>query len=298
VDTLTLEHATGCTSWQGILRFLTCGSVDDGKSTLIGRLLFDTGQVLDDQLDALESDNHRFGTVKSALDLALLVDGLRAEREQGITIDVAYRYFSTPRRKFMVVDAPGHEQYTRNMATGASACDLAVMLVDARKGLLTQTRRHAHIVHLLGIRHVVLAVNKMDLVSYSIDTFSAVATEFEQFARALGLERVICIPVVASSGGIFVHRCHPWPGIPENVARHLGVWSQTGESEAVSHAGAARVATDQRVPGSREPCGGHGAQRRRRRPVAVRNIHEGGRLIASDGDLENERRRRGYARVC
>ena len=222
MDTLTLEQATGCTSGQGILRFLTCGSVDDGKSTLIGRLLFDTGEVLDDQLEALESDNRRFGTVKGALDFALLVDGLRAEREQGITIDVAYRYFSTPRRKFMVVDAPGHEQYTRNMATGASACDLAVMLVDARKGLLTQTRRHAHIVHLLGIRHVVLAVNKMDLVSYSIDKFSAVATEFEQFARALGLERVACIPVVASSGGNIVHRCQPMAWYSgETLLEHL-----------------------------------------------------------------------------
>jgi bifunctional enzyme CysN/CysC len=186
---------------------LTCGSVDDGKSTLIGRLLFDTGQVLEDQLEALQGDNRRFGTVRGGMDFALLVDGLRAEREQGITIDVAYRYFSTPRRKFMVVDAPGHEQYTRNMATGASACDLAVMLVDARKGVQTQTRRHAHIVHLLGIRHVVLAVNKMDLVSYSLDVFAAIAADFERFARALGVERVVCIPVVATSGGNIVHRC-------------------------------------------------------------------------------------------
>ncbi|MCC4623873.1 GTP-binding protein, partial [Xanthomonas campestris pv. nigromaculans] len=149
-----------------LLRFITCGSVDDGKSTLIGRLLYDSKRLFDDQLAALESDSRRHGTQGEGIDYALLMDGLAAEREQGITIDVAYRYFDTDQRKFIVADCPGHEQYTRNMATGASTADVAVVLVDARKGLLAQTRRHSYIVSLLGIRHVVLAVNKMDLVDY------------------------------------------------------------------------------------------------------------------------------------
>src|SRR6059036_1293313 len=153
------------------LRFLTCGSVDDGKSTLIGRLLYDTKLIMEDQLIALERDSRKHGTTGEDLDLALLVDGLEAEREQGITIDVAYRFFTTPRRSFIVADTPGHEQYTRNMATGASNADLAVILIDARKGVLVQTRRHALICSLLGIRHVVLAVNKIDLVAYSRETF-------------------------------------------------------------------------------------------------------------------------------
>ena len=158
----------------GQLRFLTCGSVDDGKSTLIGRLLYDTRLVLDDQLAQLRQDSRRHGTAGDGIDFALLVDGLEAEREQGITIDVAYRYFATPRRRFIVADTPGHEQYTRNMATGASAADLAVLLVDARRGVLTQTRRHAFIASLMGIRHVVLAVNKMDLVDWSEDCFDGI----------------------------------------------------------------------------------------------------------------------------
>ena len=149
-----------------LLRFITCGSVDDGKSTLIGRLLYESKRLFDDQLSALEADSRRHGTQGERIDYALLMDGLAAEREQGITIDVAYRYFDTDKRKFIVADCPGHEQYTRNMATGASTADLAVVLVDARKGLLAQTRRHSYIVSLLGIRHVVLAVNKMDLVGY------------------------------------------------------------------------------------------------------------------------------------
>ncbi len=164
-----------------LLRFLTCGSVDDGKSTLIGRLLLEAGQILDDQLAALERDSRRHGTTGAETDLALLVDGLEAEREQGITIDVAYRYFATPRRSFIVADTPGHEQYTRNMATGASSADLAILLVDARKGLLVQTCRHATICSLLGIRHYVLAVNKIDLVDFDEGSFaksSAISSVF------------------------------------------------------------------------------------------------------------------------
>jgi bifunctional enzyme CysN/CysC len=156
------------------LRFITCGSVDDGKSTLIGRLLFESKCIFDDQLQALESDSRRYGTQGEKMDLALLVDGLQAEREQGITIDVAYRFFATDKRRFIVADTPGHEQYTRNMATGASTADLAVILIDARKGVLTQTRRHSRIVALMGIRHVLLAVNKMDLVDFDEATFDAI----------------------------------------------------------------------------------------------------------------------------
>ncbi|HEX2595667.1 MAG TPA: sulfate adenylyltransferase subunit CysN, partial [Luteimonas sp.] len=183
-----------------LLRFITCGSVDDGKSTLIGRLLHDTKLLFDDQLATLAMDSHRHGTQGERIDFALLVDGLSAEREQGITIDVAYRYFSTERRKFIVADCPGHEQYTRNMATGASTADLAVVLVDARKGLLTQTRRHSYIVSLLGIRHVLLAVNKMDLVGYDQHTFEAIAAEYRQLASQLGIEHVQAIPVSALEG--------------------------------------------------------------------------------------------------
>ena len=182
------------------LRFLTCGSVDDGKSTLIGRLLFEQGGIFDDQLSALERDSRKHGTVGEDIDFALLVDGLEAEREQGITIDVAYRYFSTPRRSFIVADTPGHEQYTRNMATGASNADLAILLVDARKGLLTQTRRHAFIVSLLGIRHVVLAVNKIDLVGYDEAIFTKIVADFEAFATALNFKNVWPIPLSARFG--------------------------------------------------------------------------------------------------
>jgi len=183
-----------------LLRFITCGSVDDGKSTLIGRLLHDTRLLLDDQLAALEKDSLRHGTQNGEIDFALLVDGLAAEREQGITIDVAYRFFSTEKRKFIVADCPGHEQYTRNMATGASTADLAVVLVDARKGLLTQTRRHSYIVSLLGIRHVVLAVNKMDLVGFDAAVFEAIAADYAALAGTLGITRVQAIPLSALKG--------------------------------------------------------------------------------------------------
>ncbi|WP_017170067.1 sulfate adenylyltransferase subunit 1, partial [Xanthomonas phaseoli] len=183
-----------------LLRFITCGSVDDGKSTLIGRLLYDSKRLFDDQLAALESDSRRHGTQGGGIDYALLMDGLAAEREQGITIDVAYRYFDTDRRKFIVADCPGHEQYTRNMATGASTADVAVVLVDARKGLLTQTRRHSYIVSLLGIRHVVLAVNKMDLVDYDAQVFDDIAEGYAALAAQLGIAQVQCIPLSALAG--------------------------------------------------------------------------------------------------
>ena len=185
---------------KDLLRFITCGSVDDGKSTLIGRLLHETGAIFDDQRAALEADSRRVGTRAGAIDYALLVDGLAAEREQGITIDVAYRFFSTPRRKFIVADTPGHEQYTRNMATGASTAQLAVLLVDARKGLLVQTRRHSYIASLLGIRRVVLAVNKMDLVGCDEPVFRNIVRDYEPLAARLGFEEVVAIPVVAVDG--------------------------------------------------------------------------------------------------
>ena len=186
---------------RGLLRFLTCGSVDDGKSTLIGRLLYDSHLVFEDQIQAAEHGQRRAGAGRGGpLDLALLIDGLQAEREQKITIDVAYRYFSTPRRKFIVADTPGHVQYTRNMATGASNCDFAVLLVDARSGILTQTRRHACILSLLGITKAALAVNKMDLVDFDEARFEAIATEFAAFARQLGFTQVTAIPVSALKG--------------------------------------------------------------------------------------------------
>jgi bifunctional enzyme CysN/CysC len=183
-----------------MLRFITCGSVDDGKSTLIGRLLYDSKLVFEDHLAALESDSKKVGTQGGDLDFALLVDGLAAEREQGITIDVAYRFFSTERRKFIVADTPGHEQYTRNMVTGASTAELAVLLVDARAGILTQTRRHSYLVSLLGIRQVVLAVNKLDLVDYDEDVFNRITADYRRFAGEIGLRDITCIPLSALRG--------------------------------------------------------------------------------------------------
>ncbi|MGH8219361.1 MAG: sulfate adenylyltransferase subunit CysN [Steroidobacteraceae bacterium] len=185
---------------KGLLRFLTCGSVDDGKSTLIGRLLYDSQLILEDQLAALTRDSRKHGTTGEDIDLALLVDGLEAEREQGITIDVAYRFFSTPRRSFIVADTPGHEQYTRNMATGASCSEAAVILVDARKGVLTQTRRHSYICSLLGIRHVALAVNKIDLVDFSAERFHHIVGDYFGFAKALGFESITPIALSARFG--------------------------------------------------------------------------------------------------
>jgi bifunctional enzyme CysN/CysC len=183
-----------------MLRFITCGSVDDGKSTLIGRLLFESQMLFEDHLAALESDSRKSGTQGDELDLALLLDGLTAEREQGITIDVAYRYFSTDRRKYIVADTPGHEQYTRNMITGASTADCAVVLIDARKGVLTQTRRHSYLVSLIGIRHIVLAVNKMDLVEWSRVRFEEIERDYRAFAAEIGMADVTCIPLSGLSG--------------------------------------------------------------------------------------------------
>ncbi len=194
------------------MRFLTCGSVDDGKSTLIGRLLYEQNLVFDDHLAALERDSKKNGTNGADVDFALLLDGLEAEREQGITIDVAYRYFSTPRRAFVVADTPGHEQYTRNMATGASNAELAVLLVDARKGLLNQTHRHAIIASLLGIRHVVLAVNKIDLVGFDQAVFEQISSSFSRFAGELGFKDIKAIPVSARYGDNVSSRSErtPW----------------------------------------------------------------------------------------
>ncbi|HWK40877.1 MAG TPA: sulfate adenylyltransferase subunit CysN [Croceibacterium sp.] len=185
---------------KGLLRFITCGSVDDGKSTLIGRLLYDSKMIFEDQLAALEADSARVGTQGKAIDFALLVDGLAAEREQGITIDVAYRFFATEKRKFIVADTPGHEQYTRNMVTGASTADLAVILIDARKGVLVQTRRHSFLAHLIGIRHLVLAVNKMDLVDYSQEVFDGIVADYAAFAKEIGIEQFTPIPISGFMG--------------------------------------------------------------------------------------------------
>ncbi|WP_458734898.1 sulfate adenylyltransferase subunit CysN [Zobellella taiwanensis] len=197
---------------KSLLRFITCGSVDDGKSTLIGRLLFESKMLFEDQLAAMEADSKKWGTQGDDIDFALLVDGLAAEREQGITIDVAYRFFSTDKRKFIVADTPGHEQYTRNMVTGASTADAAILMVDARKGILTQTRRHSYLMSLLGIRHIVVAINKMDLVGYSEKTFRTIVEEYSRFAEQLGLKHITYIPLSAFKGdNIIVHGDNmPW----------------------------------------------------------------------------------------
>jgi bifunctional enzyme CysN/CysC len=185
---------------KNLLRFITCGSVDDGKSTLIGRLLYDSKMLFEDQLSAVESDSRKFGTQGENIDFALLVDGLAAEREQGITIDVAYRFFSTDRRKFIVADTPGHEQYTRNMVTGASTADVAILMVDARKGILPQTRRHSYLVSLIGIRHIIVAVNKMDLIDYSEKTYNEIVEEYSAFAKKIGVTSITFIPMSAFKG--------------------------------------------------------------------------------------------------
>jgi bifunctional enzyme CysN/CysC len=185
---------------KSLLRFITCGSVDDGKSTLIGRLLYDSKMIFEDQLTSLEADSKRVGTQGQEIDFALLVDGLAAEREQGITIDVAYRFFSTKKRKFIVADTPGHEQYTRNMVTGASTADLAVILIDARKGVLTQTRRHSYLAHLIGIHNIVLAVNKMDLVGYSQQVFEGIVADYRAFAGSIGIGDFTAMPISGFKG--------------------------------------------------------------------------------------------------
>ena len=206
---------------KGILRFLTCGSVDDGKSTLIGRLLHDSELIYEDQLDAIRRDSKTTGTQRGGVDLALLVDGLQAEREQGITIDVAYRYFSTAKRKFIIADTPGHEQYTRNMATGASTCDVAVILIDARNGVLPQTRRHSFIARLLGIRHLIAAVNKMDEVGYAERVFDEIRNEFLDFAAGLAVDELQFIPISALHGDNVVHPSDNMPWYRGATLMHL-----------------------------------------------------------------------------
>ena len=217
---------------KSLLRFLTCGSVDDGKSTLIGRLLYDSKLIFEDHLAALAKDSRKHGTTGEDIDLALLVDGLEAERQQGITIDVAYRFFSTAARKFIVADTPGHEQYTRNMATGASNSELAVILVDARKGVLTQTRRHAYIASLLGIRHVVLAVNKIDLVDFSKIVYEDIAAAFREFAVKLNFENVVPVPISARYGDNVIARSPrtPWYSGPALLEHLETVDVETGDA--------------------------------------------------------------------
>ncbi len=224
---------------KSLLRFITCGSVDDGKSTLIGRLLYESKMLFDDQLAAIEADSKKWGTQGGEIDFALLVDGLAAEREQGITIDVAYRFFSTDRRKFIVADTPGHEQYTRNMITGASTADVAVILVDARRGILTQTRRHSFLVSLIGIRKVVLAINKMDLVEYSEKVFRTITEEYRTFAAQFGLEDITAIPLSALRGdNIIEHSARmPW----YHGSTLMGYLETVGVEESRQQAGAFRM---------------------------------------------------------
>ncbi len=207
---------------KSLLRFITCGSVDDGKSTLIGRLLYDAKTVFEDQLATLEADSRRIGTQGQEIDFALLVDGLAAEREQGITIDVAYRFFATGKRKFIVADCPGHEQYTRNMVTGASTADLAIILIDARKGVLVQTRRHSYLAKLLGIRNIVLAVNKMDLIGYDRDRYDAICDDYRRFATSIGIDEFTCIPISGFRGDNITTRSPntPWFG-GDTLMTHL-----------------------------------------------------------------------------
>ncbi|WP_337846551.1 sulfate adenylyltransferase subunit CysN [Sphingomonas sp.] len=218
---------------KSLLRFITCGSVDDGKSTLIGRLLYDSKMIFEDQLAALEADSKRVGTQGQEIDFALLVDGLAAEREQGITIDVAYRFFATEKRKFIVADTPGHEQYTRNMVTGASTADLAVILIDARKGVLTQTRRHSFLAHLIGIRHIVLAVNKMDLVGYDRATFDAIVADYRAFADSIDIAEFTAIPISGFKGDNITGPSGntPWYSGPALI-EHLETVPVGGEGDA------------------------------------------------------------------
>jgi bifunctional enzyme CysN/CysC len=238
-ETRSLDHYLKSLETKSLLRFITCGSVDDGKSTLIGRLLYESKMIFEDQLAALEADSKRLGTQGGAIDFALLVDGLAAEREQGITIDVAYRYFSTDRRKFIVADTPGHEQYTRNMVTGASTADAAVILIDARTGVLTQTRRHSYLVSLLGIRHVALAINKMDLVDYAESVFERIVADYRAFADKIGLRSITPIPISALRGdGINT----PSHRMPWHRGRTLLDWLETVEVEDLRQAQPFRLA--------------------------------------------------------
>ena len=275
---------------KSLLRFITCGSVDDGKSTLIGRLLYESKMIFEDQLSALEADSKKVGTRGGELDFALLVDGLAAEREQGITIDVAYRFFSTDKRKFIVADTPGHEQYTRNMVTGASTADLAVILIDARKGVLTQTRRHSYIVSLLGIRRIVLAINKMDLVEYSPERFAEIERDYRAFARQIGLTDITAIPLSAVYGDNIIERGTntPWHTGP-TLMGHLETVPVEDESQTLPfrmpvqwvnrpnldfRGFAGRIASGQVRPGDRLKILPSG----RESQVA--------RIVSADGDLQ------------
>ena len=217
IDAYLVKH-----QHKSLLRFITCGSVDDGKSTLIGRLLYDSKMIFEDQLAAVEADSKKFGTQGQNIDFALLVDGLAAEREQGITIDVAYRFFATEKRKFIVADTPGHEQYTRNMVTGASTADLAVILIDARKGVLTQTRRHSYLAHLIGIRNLVVAVNKMDLIGYDHDKYDAIIADYRQFANSIGIKSFTPMPISGFMGDNITSKSEntPWYAGP-TLMQHL-----------------------------------------------------------------------------
>ncbi len=223
---------------RGLLRFLTCGSVDDGKSTLIGRLLYDSKMIFEDQLDALTVDSKKVGTQGQEIDFALLVDGLAAEREQGITIDVAYRFFATASRKFIVADTPGHEQYTRNMVTGASTADAAVLLVDARKGVLTQTRRHSYLSQLVGIRRILLAVNKMDLVDFDQCAFDAIVADYRLVAEGTGITEWDAIPLSGLTGDNVASRSEamPWYRGPSLIE-----WLDTVPIDEDSGSGALRM---------------------------------------------------------
>jgi bifunctional enzyme CysN/CysC len=234
IDAYLVQHQQ-----KDLLRFITCGSVDDGKSTLIGRLLYDSKMIFEDQLAALEADSVRVGTQGKNIDFALLVDGLAAEREQGITIEVAYRFFSTDRRKFIVADTPGHEQYTRNMVTGASTADLAVILIDARKGILTQTRRHSYLVHLIGIGKLVVAVNKMDLVDYDQAIFDAIVADYRAFAASIGITDFVAIPISGLVGDNITSKSDatPWYAGPTLIS-HLETVPLVGK---LGHNGAFRM---------------------------------------------------------
>ncbi|MDB9716497.1 GTP-binding protein, partial [Amylibacter sp.] len=205
-----------------LLRFITCGSVDDGKSTLIGRLLYDSKMIFEDQMEQLKVDSKKVGTQGQGIDFALLVDGLAAEREQGITIDVAYRFFATEKRKFIVADTPGHEQYTRNMVTGASTADLAIILIDARKGILTQTRRHTYLAHLIGIKNIVLAVNKMDLVDYDQTVFDQILKDYTVFSKEIGIKEFVAMPISGFEGDNITSLSNntPWYNGP-SLINHL-----------------------------------------------------------------------------
>ena len=265
IDAYLDQHAN-----KSMLRFITCGSVDDGKSTLIGRLLYDSKQIFEDQLAALEADSKRVGTQGQAIDFALLVDGLAAEREQGITIDVAYRFFATEKRKFIVADTPGHEQYTRNMVTGASTADLAVILIDARKGVLTQTRRHTYLAHLIGIRQIVLAVNKMDLVGYDQATFDAIVADYRAFADVDRHRPLHRHPAVRADRRQY-HRARrdamPWYAGP-TLIEHLEtvpVDTDRGSGTAVPAAGAMGQPPQSRLPRLRRADRQRHRQARRRR---------------------------------